>query len=58
MIPLQLPTAPEMIVILLIFLILFGIPAGAVYLLRKRTRRTTELQERVEELEADRQGHA
>lgn len=54
MLPLALPTPPETLVILLIFFILLGIPAGVVYLLRKRKHRVEELETRVDELEGER----
>lgn len=51
MIPLQLPTPPELLVILLIFLILGGIPLGIVYLLRRRKNRIEDLESQVEKLQ-------
>lgn len=50
--PLQLPSAPELLVILLIVLVLVGIPVGVVLLLRRRRPRTEALQDRVDELES------
>jgi|GEM_PF-3255210 len=50
---LQLPTAPELVVVALIGAILFGIPLGVLYVLRRRSTRIEELERRIEVLEAD-----
>ena len=56
MIVLQMPGGVELLVILLIFLVLVGVPAvlllGALYFLRRRSR-VEELEDEVEELEAE-----
>jgi Tfp pilus assembly protein PilN len=56
MILLQLPGGVELLVILLIFLILVGVPAvlllGALYVLRRRSR-VEELENEVDALEAE-----
>jgi|GEM_PF-6244914 len=56
MIVLQLPGGVELLVILLIFLVLVGVPAvlllGALYVLRRRGR-VEELEEEIDALEAE-----
>lgn len=53
MLPLQFPGGPELLVILLIFLVPLAVVGAVVYVLRRRSDRVEELEARVEELEGD-----
>jgi p-aminobenzoyl-glutamate transporter AbgT len=55
MLPLQVPGGPELLVILLMFLVPLAVVGAVVYVLRRRSDRVEELESRIEELERDQQ---